>query len=61
MNISMHWSTHQVLSDAAVAPRLSETKAAGEVKALEEFFEMMRNDPDRAFYGYKVSFSFTWS
>jgi protein pelota len=43
-----------VLSDPNVAPRLAETKAAGEVKALDEFFEMMRNDSDRAFYGYNV-------
>ena len=43
-----------MLSDPNVAPRLAETKAAGEVKALDEFFEMMRNDSDRAFYGYNV-------
>ncbi|ELR12906.1 translation factor pelota, putative [Acanthamoeba castellanii str. Neff] len=45
-------SLKEVLSDPNVAPRLAETKAAGEVKALDEFFEMMRNDSDRAFYGY---------
>lgn len=45
-------SLKEVLSDPNVAPRLADTKAASEVKALDEFFEMMRNDSDRAFYGY---------
>ena len=43
----------EVLADPACAKRLADTKAAGEVKALEEFFEMMKVDPDRASYGPK--------
>eukprot|EP00741_Cyanophora_paradoxa_P014819 tig00020825_g14295.t1 len=42
----------EVLSDPAVSSRLSDTKAAGEVRALNSFHEMLSEDPDRAFYGY---------
>ncbi|CAJ0564059.1 unnamed protein product, partial [Mesorhabditis spiculigera] len=43
----------EVLEDTKVAARLAETKAQGEVKALKQFFDLMANDPDRAYYGYK--------
>ncbi|CAJ0572590.1 unnamed protein product, partial [Mesorhabditis spiculigera] len=43
----------EVLEDPKVAARLAETKAQGEVKALKQFFDLMANDPDRAYYGYK--------
>ncbi|KAK6740148.1 hypothetical protein RB195_008552 [Necator americanus] len=43
----------EVLEDPAVAARLADTKAQGEVKALNTFFELMSTEPDRAFYGYK--------
>lgn len=33
--------------------RLADTKAAGEVKALDDFYKMLQNEPDRAFYGLK--------
>ena len=46
-------SIREVLEDPAVAARLSDTKAAGETKALQQFMLMMGNDPDRAYYGYK--------
>lgn len=46
-------SLKEVLQDPAVTSRLQDTKAAGEVKALEDFFEMLSNDPNRAFYGIK--------
>ncbi|XP_062382565.1 protein pelota homolog [Sardina pilchardus] len=45
------YSLKEILSDPAVTSRLSETKAAGEVKALEEFYKMLQHEPDRAFYG----------
>ena len=32
---------------------MSDTKAAGESKALQNFMTMLGNDPDRAFYGIK--------
>lgn len=38
-------SLKDVLSDPAVALRLENTKAAAEVKALNEFFKMMNTDP----------------
>ncbi|KAM9462820.1 protein pelota homolog [Clarias gariepinus] len=45
------YSLKEVLSDPAVTSRLSDTKAAGEVKALEDFYKMLQHEPDRAFYG----------
>eukprot|EP01102_Stenamoeba_stenopodia_P005193 TRINITY_DN15714_c0_g1_i1.p1 TRINITY_DN15714_c0_g1~~TRINITY_DN15714_c0_g1_i1.p1 ORF type:complete len:387 (+),score=71.03 TRINITY_DN15714_c0_g1_i1:108-1268(+) len=41
----------EVLTDNAVAAKLVDTKAASEVRALGEFYEMLKVDPDRAFYG----------
>ncbi|XP_078509009.1 protein pelota homolog [Lissotriton helveticus] len=47
------YSLKEVLSDPAVTSRLADTKAAGEVKALEDFYKMLQHEPDRAFYGIK--------
>ncbi|KAM7435580.1 hypothetical protein ABFA07_014500 [Porites harrisoni] len=41
----------EVLADPAVTARLADTKAAGEVKALDTFFTMLQTEPDRAYYG----------
>ena len=41
----------EVLQDSTVTAKLSDTKAAGEVKALDDFYQMLQNDPNRAFYG----------
>lgn len=41
----------EILSDPAMVEKLKDTKASSEVKALNDFFEMMKTDPDRAFYG----------
>ena len=46
-------SLNEVLKDPAVMARLSDTKAANEVKALDAFYSMMNEDPLRAYYGYK--------
>ncbi|XP_034951418.1 protein pelota [Chelonus insularis] len=46
-------SLKEVLADPAVVARISDTKAAGEVKILEQFYSMLQNDPARAFYGKK--------
>lgn len=43
----------EVLADPQVTAQLANTKALGEVKALDEFYEMMKNEPDRAVYGLK--------
>lgn len=42
----------EVLADPGIASQLENTKAAGEVRLLNNFFQMLQNDPDRAFYGY---------
>lgn len=37
-----------------MAVKLADTKAANEVKALDSFYIMLQNEPNRAFYGYKL-------
>ena len=46
-------SLKEVLMDPAVSSRLADTKAAGEVKALQEFYKMLQNEPDKCCYGLK--------
>lgn len=41
----------EVLQDPAVQSKLSDTKAASEVKALEQFYQILQTEPARAFYG----------
>ncbi|XP_054749278.1 protein pelota homolog [Lytechinus pictus] len=41
----------EILSDPAVTSKLIDTKASGEVKALDTFYAMLQTEPDRAFYG----------
>lgn len=41
----------EILVEPAVVARLSDTKAAGEVRTLDTFYTMLQNEPDRAFYG----------
>uniref|UniRef100_T1J2J3 Protein pelota homolog n=1 Tax=Strigamia maritima TaxID=126957 RepID=T1J2J3_STRMM len=43
----------EILSDPAVTSKLSDTKAAGEVRALDTFYTMLQNEPSKAFYGLK--------
>jgi protein pelota len=40
-----------IIQDPSLAPKLSDTKASAEVKALDDFYQMLMNDSDRAFYG----------
>ena len=44
-------SLQEAMADPGVAAQLSDTKAAGEVRALADFNTMMGEDPDRAYYG----------
>ncbi|KAF8766872.1 Protein pelota like protein [Argiope bruennichi] len=44
-------SLKEVLSDPAISSKLADTKAAGEVKCLEQFYSMLMNEPNKAFYG----------
>ena len=40
--------------------RLSDTKALGEVKALDDFYQMLQNDANRTFYGYVYRALHVW-
>ncbi|KAJ2507904.1 Translation factor pelota [Coemansia sp. RSA 2052] len=42
----------EVMRDPQIKARLADTKAAQEVKAIDSFYHMLNNNPDRAFYGY---------
>jgi len=46
-------SLREILADPTVTAKLSDTKAAGEVKALEAFYTMLQTEPSKAFYGLK--------
>ncbi|XP_056002994.1 protein pelota-like isoform X2 [Ostrea edulis] len=46
-------SLKEILQDPSVSSKLSDTKASGEVKALDDFYQMLQNDPNRAFYGVR--------
>ena len=43
----------EVLQEPAVIAKMSDTKAAGEVKALEQFYTVLQCEPAKAFYGKK--------
>jgi protein pelota len=43
----------EILQDPAVVSKISDTKAASEVKALESFYTTLQCEPDKAFYGKK--------
>ncbi|CAG8481533.1 11475_t:CDS:2 [Scutellospora calospora] len=45
-------SLQEVLQDSAVQSQLTDTKFAREIVALDKFFKMLNDDPDRAFYGW---------
>lgn len=44
----------EVLQDPLIANRLSDTKAAGEVKALDDFMQLLNEEPEKAYYGLEV-------
>ena len=46
-------SLKEIFDDPDLAPRLSDTKALSEIKALDSFYQMLKNEPSRAFYGFK--------
>lgn len=43
----------EVLASEGVTGKLADTKAAGEVRALNDFYDMLKLDPARAFYGWQ--------
>lgn len=50
-------SLKEVLQDPSIQSRLTDTKATEEVRALDDFYKMMKNEQSRAFYGPKHVFS----
>ncbi|XP_064461379.1 protein pelota-like [Ornithodoros turicata] len=46
-------SLKEILQDGSVQTKLADTKAAGEVKALDQFYQLLQTEPSRAFYGIK--------
>jgi protein pelota len=44
-------AVREVLEDPSVMARVKDTKAATEVRALNDFFETLASAPERAFYG----------
>lgn len=44
-------SLKEVLTAPGISSRIKDTKAAREVGALQEFYDMLASDPSRAFYG----------
>lgn len=45
-------SLKEVFADGNLLSKIENTKAFGEIKALENFHEMLNTDPDRAYYGF---------
>lgn len=48
-------AVEEILSQPTVQTRLADTKASDEIRALATFFDMLKKDPERAYYGYNVS------
>ncbi|XP_055388176.1 protein pelota [Condylostylus longicornis] len=46
-------SLKEILQDSSVIAKMSDTKAAGEVKSLENFYTTLQCEPAKAFYGKK--------
>lgn len=46
-------SLKEVLMDSSVISKMADTKASGEVRALEAFYTMLQTEPGKAFYGVK--------
>ncbi len=43
----------EILQDPTIAARLSDTKYAKEISALETFYRILGSDDSRAFYGFE--------
>ena len=46
-------SLKEIFEDPNLTGRLTDTKALGEVKSLDAFYQMLKTEPSRAFYGFK--------
>lgn len=47
-------SLKEVMMDKIIQDKLSNTKAAREVKVLQKFFDVLQSEPDKAAYGYNT-------
>lgn len=45
-------SLQEVLQDSSIQGQLTDTKYAQESEALDKFFKMLNENPDKAFYGW---------
>ncbi|KAJ1875134.1 Translation factor pelota [Coemansia sp. RSA 990] len=43
----------EVMRDPQIKARLADTKSAEEARAIDNFYQMLNDNPDRAFYGYE--------
>lgn len=43
----------EVLADPAIANKLADTKAASEIKCIDQFYSLLMSDPNKAYYGLK--------
>lgn len=43
----------EVLADPAIANKLADTKAASEIKCIDQFYSLLMTDPNKAYYGLK--------
>lgn len=50
-------SLKEILLNKGIQVKIQASSAISEAKALEEFYEMLRKDPDRAAYGKKWVFT----
>lgn len=46
-------AVNEILTDPNMSAKLSDTKAAKDILALNNFYQMLNSDADRAFYGYR--------
>lgn len=46
-------SLQEILQNPQMASQLADTKATREVRALQSFYQMLNNDANRSFYGYR--------
>lgn len=46
-------SIKEIFDDQNLVARLADTKALGEVKLIEAFYQMLKSEPSRAYYGLK--------
>lgn len=46
-------SLREILDDPAAQAKIADSKAAGEARVLQEFYDVMKDNPDKAVYGVR--------